>query len=152
MRPVEILLVEDSPTDILLTREALHEGRVINRLQVAESGEDALKLLRRQEPFGDAARPDLILLDLNLPGIHGQEVLEQIKTDDDLKRIPVVVLTTSKAEADVFRAYGLHANCYLTKPVVLQSFGELLRQLEDYWLCLVVLPPGEAGRLPLLRG
>lgn len=140
MTSVEILLVEDSPTDILLTREALREARVINHLQVVETGEDALKLLRKQEPFEEATRPDLILLDLNLPGISGQDVLQQIKADEALKRIPVVVLTTSKAEGDVYRAYGLHANCYITKPISLEGFTTVLRQLEDYWLCLVVLP------------
>jgi two-component system, chemotaxis family, response regulator Rcp1 len=141
MKRVEILLVEDSPTDILMTREALRDAKVINHLQVVETGEDALKLLRKQEPFGAAARPDLILLDLNLPGISGQEVLEQVKVDENLKRIPVVVLTTSKAEEDVYRAYGLHVNCYVTKPLVLEGFTNMLKQLEEYWLCLVILPP-----------
>jgi two-component system, chemotaxis family, response regulator Rcp1 len=148
MRPnvtaVDILLIEDSPTDILLTREALRDAKVINHLQVVETGEDALRYLRKQEPFSTVARPDLILLDLNLPGVSGQEVLEQIKGDPSLKRIPVVVLTTSDAEEDVYRAYGLHANCYVSKPLALDSFAAMLKRLEEYWLCLVILPPETA--------
>lgn len=140
-QPVEILLVEDNEGDVRLTREALREGKIRNNLSVAADGVEALRFLRREGPHGDAPRPDLILLDLNLPRKNGQEVLEEIKSDPDLKRIPVVVLTTSDAEQDVLRSYDLHANCYITKPVVLDSFLEVVRSLEDFWVSIVRLPP-----------
>ena len=137
----EILLVEDSPTDVLMTREALAQAKVANTLRVVENGMDALAFLRRQERFTTAPRPDLILLDLNLPRKNGHEVLAEIKADDSLKRIPVVVLTTSKADEDIFTAYGLHANCYITKPVDFQSFARVMQCIENFWLCVVTLPP-----------
>ena len=125
-RPVELLLVEDSPGDVRLTIEALKEGRVINNLTVVQDGEEAIAFLRRQGRYAGAPRPDLILLDLNLPRKSGMEVLAEIKTDPDLKLIPVVVLTTSQAEEDVLRSYELHANCYIVKPVDLEQFMSCL--------------------------
>ncbi|MGD9647428.1 MAG: response regulator [Pirellulales bacterium] len=139
-KAVEILLVEDNPGDVRLTLEALHEGKVKNNLVVARDGEEALAVLRRQGPHAGAPRPDLILLDLNLPKKDGREVLAEIKADDDLKCIPVVVLTTSKSEEDVLRSYQLNANCYITKPVDLEQFIRVVRAIEDFWLTLVVLP------------
>ena len=140
-RPVELLLVEDSPGDVRLTIEALKEGRVINHLMVVHDGEEAVALLRRQGQYANAARPDLILLDLNLPRKSGMEVLAEIKADPDLKRIPVVVLTTSQAEEDVLRSYELHANCYIVKPVDLDQFMSVVQAIKSFWLALVVLPP-----------
>ncbi len=140
-RPIEILLVEDSPSDADLTKEALHEGRVINNLQVVQDGDQASSFLRRQGEFGRAPRPDLILLDLNLPRKDGRDVLAEIKSDDNLKRIPVVVLTTSKDESDVMAAYGLNANCYITKPVDLEQFINVVRSVDSFWLNIVTLPP-----------
>lgn len=139
-RPAEILLVEDSPGDARLMQEALREGKVANRVSVAKDGVEALKFLRREAPYTDAPRPDLILLDLNLPKKDGREVLAEIKVDADLKRIPVVVLTTSAAEEDIIKAYNLHANSYMTKPVDFQQFLTLVQSIEDYWLVLVKLP------------
>ena len=141
VRPIEILLVEDSSTDIMMAREALAEAKVLNHLSVIENGEEALRFLRRQEPFADAPRPDLILLDLNLPRRSGQEVLDAIKTDEALKRIPVVILTTSRADQDVLQAYDLHANCYISKPLDFGQFAEVVRSIEQFWLCVVALPP-----------
>jgi chemotaxis family two-component system response regulator Rcp1 len=141
VRPIEILLVEDSSTDIMMAQEALAEAKVLNNLSVAENGEEALRFLHRQEPFGGAPRPDLILLDLNLPRRNGKEVLDEIKTDEALKRIPVVVLTTSRADQDVLEAYGLHANCYISKPLDFGKFTEVVRSIEQFWLCVVTLPP-----------
>jgi chemotaxis family two-component system response regulator Rcp1 len=140
-RPIEILLVEDSPSDAELTREALHEGRVINNLQVVSDGEQALAFLRRQGPYPSAPRPDMILLDLNLPRKDGREVLSEIKADQSLKRIPVVVLTTSQEESDVMTAYGLNANCYITKPVDLEQFIHVVQCVDNFWLNIVTLPP-----------
>ena len=139
-RPVEILLVEDNPGDVRLTIEALKEGRVRNRLSVARDGVEALAFLRRQGPHAQAPRPDLILLDLNLPRRDGREVLADIKDDTVLRRIPVVVLTTSKAEEDILRTYDLHANCYITKPVDLEQFISVVRSIDDFWLSVVRLP------------
>ncbi|GAC1532048.1 MAG: response regulator [Acidimicrobiales bacterium] len=139
-RPVQILLVEDSPGDVNLTREALRDARVANELNVVMDGEEAMTYLRGLEPFTARLRPDLIILDLNLPRKDGREVLEEIKVDDDLKTIPVVVLTTSAAEIDVLRSYQLHANAYVTKPVSFTEFLEALRQLEGFWLEIVRLP------------
>jgi CheY-like chemotaxis protein len=139
-RPIEILLVEDSPSDADLTREALREGRVINNLRVVSDGEQALAFLRRQPPFARVPRPDLILLDLNLPKRDGREVLEVIKSDDELKCIPVVVLTTSREESDVMAAYGRNANCYVTKPVDLDQFIDAIRSIDHFWLNIVTLP------------
>jgi two-component system, chemotaxis family, response regulator Rcp1 len=140
-RPIEILLVEDNPGDVRLTQEALKEGKVRNNMFVAGDGEEALAFLRRQGTYAKATRPDLILLDLNLPRKSGREVLEEIKTDPDLKRIPVVVLTVSKAEQDVLKSYELHANCYITKPVDLEQFLNVVKSIEDFWLTVVMLPP-----------
>ena len=140
-RPIEILLVEDSPSDMRLTELALAEGKVLNRLNVAKDGVAALAFLRRQGQYCDAPRPDLILLDLNLPKKDGQEVLAEIKQDPDLKRIPVVILTTSKEEEDVLKSYGLHANCYITKPVDLDQFMQMIESIEGFWLSVVTLPP-----------
>ncbi|OHB25986.1 MAG: response regulator [Desulfuromonadaceae bacterium GWC2_58_13] len=140
IRPIEILLVEDNPADVRLTIEALKEGKVINNLHVAKDGVVALDILYRRPPYENSVRPDLILLDLNLPRKDGREVLAVIKSEETLKRIPVVVLTTSKAEEDVLRSYGLHANCYISKPVDLDQFIKVIRMIEDFWLSIVTLP------------
>ena len=139
--PIEILLVEDNPGDVRLTQEALKEGKVRNRLSVAGNGEQALAFLRRQGQFASAPRPDVILLDLNLPRRDGREVLAEIKADPDLMRIPVVILTTSQAEQDILETYNLHANCYIAKPVDLDRFIEVVKAIEDFWLTIVKLPP-----------
>lgn len=139
-KTVEILLVEDSPGDVRLTIEALKEGKVRNRLHTVGDGEAALQFLRRLGPYHDAVRPDIILLDLNLPKKDGRQVLAEIKQDPNLKRIPVVVLTTSEAEQDIVRSYDLHANCYITKPVDLDQFMTVVRSLENFWLTVVRLP------------
>jgi two-component system, chemotaxis family, response regulator Rcp1 len=145
-RPVEILLVEDSPSDAELTLEALHDAKVRNHLSVVEDGVQAMAFLRREGEYGRAPRPDLIMLDLNLPRKDGREVLAEIKSDDSLKTIPVVVLTTSRAEQDVLRAYHLHANCYITKPVDFEQFLDMVRSVESFWLFVVTLPPKPAAR------
>ena len=142
-RPIEILLVEDNPGDVRLTIEALKEGKVRNRLSVARDGVEALAFLRREGSHTNASRPDLILLDLNLPKKDGREVLAEIKEDPRLRRIPVVVLTTSKAEEDILRTYDLHANCYITKPVDLEQFISVVRSIDDFWLSVVRLPSVE---------
>jgi two-component system, chemotaxis family, response regulator Rcp1 len=141
VRPVEILLVEDSPTDRLITRKALQHARVISNLSMAEDGIAALQFLRREGGFADAPRPDLILLDLNLPRKDGRKVLEELKADPDLKRIPVIILTTSQADKDVLRAYGLHANCYVVKPVDFERFAIVVRSIQEFWFSIVTLPP-----------
>lgn len=141
IRPIEILLVEDSPTDALLTRRALADARLINRLHLVEDGVQALAFLRKEPPYTDVQRPDLILLDLNLPKKDGREVLAEIKNDDDLKIIPVVVLTTSRADEDILRSYRLHANCYIAKPVDFDSFTDAIATLEKFWFAVVTLPP-----------
>ena len=140
VKPIEILLVEDNPGDVRLTVEALKEAKVINHLTVVKDGVEALAFLRRQGSYTTAPRPHLILLDLNLPRKDGREVLADIKADDNLKRIPVVVLTTSQDEQDVLKSYNLHANCYITKPVDLDQFVRVVRSIEDFWLGIVVLP------------
>jgi chemotaxis family two-component system response regulator Rcp1 len=137
---VEILLVEDNPGDVRLTMEVLKEGKMLNHVSVARDGVEALAFLRREGANAMAPRPHLILLDLNLPRKSGREVLEEIKRDTDLRRIPVVVLTTSKAEQDILKAYDLHANCYITKPVDLDQFITVVRSIEDFWLTIVRLP------------
>ena len=142
-RPIEILLVEDNPGDVRLTIEALKEGKVRNRLSVARDGVEALAFLRREGAHATAPRPDLILLDLNLPRLDGREVLAEIKVDARLRRIPVVVLTTSKAEEDILRTYDLHANCYINKPVDLDQFISVVRSIDDFWLSVVRLPGGD---------
>jgi len=141
--PIDILLVEDSPADVRLTREALKEAKVLNMLHVAQDGIEALAFLRKQGKYASSPSPDLILLDLNLPKKDGREVLAEIKQDENLKRIPVVVLTTSRAEEDVVQSYNLHANAYVTKPVDLKQFLEVIRRIEAFWLAVVTLPPGE---------
>ncbi len=141
MRPVEILLVEDNPGDVRLAVEALKEGKVHNNLHVVGDGVEAMMFLRREGKFALSPRPDLILLDLNLPKKDGREVLAEIKADEKLRRIPVVVLTTSKAEQDILRTYDLHANCYITKPVDLEQFIAVVKSVEDFWLTIVKLPP-----------
>ena len=139
--PIEILLVEDNPGDVRLTKEALREGKVYSNLHTVKDGVEAMEFLRRQGKFKGVPRPDIILLDLNLPKKDGREVLEEIKTDEELKRIPVVVLTTSKAEEDVLRTYNLHANCYVTKPVDLEKFMVVVKSIDIFWLTVVTLPP-----------
>ena len=138
---VEILLVEDNPGDIRLTQEALKDLRISNRLSVIEDGASALAYLRQEGPYKDVLRPDLILLDLNLPRLGGRELLEVIKTDEDLKRIPVVVLTTSSDEQDILESYNLHANCYITKPVGLNEFLTIVKTIQNFWFSIVKLPP-----------
>ena len=141
-RTIEILLIEDNPGDARLTLEAFKEGRVLNNITVISDGVDALAYLRRQGlKYSDAVQPDLILLDLNLPKKDGREVLAEIKADEHLKKIPVVVLTTSAADEDVARAYGSHANCYITKPVELDRFLDVVHSIDSFWLSLVKLPP-----------
>ena len=140
-RPVEILLVEDNPGDERLTREALKEGKVYSNLHWVKDGVEAMEFLRRQGRYHDVPRPDIILLDLNLPKKDGREVLQDIKNDNELKRIPVVVLTTSKAEEDVLRTYNLHANCYVTKPVDLEKFIVVVKSIDVFWLTVATLPP-----------
>jgi CheY-like chemotaxis protein len=140
LRPIEILLVEDNPGDIRLTREALKEGKVTNNLQVAKDGEEALDCLFQRGRFTKCIRPDIILLDLNLPKKDGREVLKIIKSDNNLKQIPVVVLTTSKAEEDILKSYNYHANCYITKPIDMNEFLKVIRMTEDFWLTIVKLP------------
>jgi chemotaxis family two-component system response regulator Rcp1 len=140
-RPIEILMVEDNPGDVRLTVEALKEGKVRNNFHTVEDGVEALAYLRRQGHYADAPRPDLVLLDLNLPKKNGREVLEEIKADPDLKRIPVVILTVSQAEQDILRSYNLHANCYITKPVDLDQFLDVVKSIENFWLTVVMLPP-----------
>ena len=143
VRPIDMLIVEDNPADRRLAVEALKEGKVINRLYEVEDGVEALEFLRREGEYKDAPRPDLILLDLNLPRKDGREVLAEIKEDEVLRRIPVVVLTTSRDEADVLKMYDLHANCYVTKPLDLGDFIEVVRSIERFWLSIVVLPSDE---------
>jgi CheY-like chemotaxis protein len=140
-RPVEILLVEDSPSDTELTLEALRDFKVRNHVSVVEDGVQAMQFLRRQGPYAQAPRPDLIMLDLNLPRKDGREVLADIKADAQLKTIPIVVMTTSPAEQDVLRAYELNANCYISKPVDFDQFLEVVRSIEAFWLYVVTLPP-----------
>ncbi len=139
--PLEILLVEDDPGDVAMTKEALGESKMHVNLRVVSDGEEAVSYLRRVAPFEDAARPDLVLLDLNLPRLSGREVLAVVKADPDLLRIPVVVLTTSEAEEDVVRSYDLHANAYVTKPVGFSSFVSVVHQIDEFFLTIVKLPP-----------
>jgi two-component system, chemotaxis family, response regulator Rcp1 len=139
--PIEILLVEDNPADVRLTIEALKEAKVANRLSVVKDGVGAMEFLQQKGSYADAPRPDLILLDLNLPRKDGREVLAEIKADPSHKRIPVVVLTTSHAEEDILKAYDLHANCYITKPVDFEQFMKVVQSIENFWLAVVKLPP-----------
>ncbi len=141
--PIEVLLVEDDPGDVLMTQEAFEEHKVRNRLTVVSDGADALAYLRREGPYADAVRPDLILLDLNLPKKDGRAVLAEVKADPTLRHIPVVILTSSQAEQDIVRAYELHANCYVTKPVDLDQFVKIVQSIEQFWFTIVKLPPAE---------
>lgn len=141
VKPIEILMVEDNPGDVRLTVEALKEGKVRNKLHVVEDGVEAMAFLRGEGEYADAPRPDLILLDLNLPKKDGREVLAEIKGDPNLRRIPVVVLTVSEANEDILKTYDLHANCYVTKPVDLDQFIVVVKSVEDFWLTIVKLPP-----------
>ncbi|GAB3021515.1 response regulator [Natronobiforma cellulositropha] len=145
-QPIDILLVEDNPGDVRLTEEAFKEGRIENNIHVARDGVEALAFLRKEGTFDDAPRPDLVLLDLNLPRMNGDEVLATLKADDELKSIPVVVLTSSKAEEDIVTSYKHHANAYLTKPIDPAAFIETVRSFEEFWFSVVRLPPVEDGR------
>jgi CheY-like chemotaxis protein len=138
--PVEILLVEDNPGDYRLTQEALREGKVYNNLHWVQDGVEALEFLRQRGRYGDVPRPDIVLLDLNLPKKDGREVLSEIKSDESLRAIPVVILTTSQAEEDVLRSYDLHANCYVTKPVDLEKFITVVQSIDRFWLTIATLP------------
>ncbi|HEY2898539.1 MAG TPA: response regulator [Gemmatimonadaceae bacterium] len=140
-RPVEILLVEDNAGDVRLAREGLRECKLLNNLSVASDGVKALAFLRREGEHAQAPRPDLIMLDLNLPRKDGREVLREIKEDEELRRIPVVVLTTSKAEEDILKSYSLHANCYVTKPLAIEQFITVVQAIETFWFTIVKLPP-----------
>ena len=140
-KTVEILLVEDNPGDVGLTRETLKDTKLLNHMSVVGDGVEAMAFLRREGQYVKAARPDLILLDLNLPKKDGREVLAEIKTDEQLRRIPVVVLTTSSAEQDILNTYDLHANCYITKPVNLDQFIAVVKAIEEFWFTIVKLPP-----------
>ncbi|EYR64195.1 chemotaxis protein CheY [Actinotalea ferrariae CF5-4] len=138
--PIDVLLVEDDPGDVLMTREAFEENKVANRLAVVSDGAEAMQYLRREGEYADAPTPDLVLLDLNLPRMDGREVLAAMKSDENLRSIPVVVLTTSEAEEDVLRSYSLHANAYVTKPVDFARFIEVVRQIDDFFVSVVRLP------------
>jgi two-component system response regulator len=139
-RPIEILLVEDSPADVLITREAFMDAKLLNTLHVVEDGIQALEFLRRQGAYAAVPRPDLILLDLNLPRKNGREVLAEIKADTELKSIPVIILTTSSADEDILNAYDLHANCYVIKPVGFENFLKAVQSIQDFWFSVVALP------------
>jgi CheY-like chemotaxis protein len=139
--PINILLAEDNPGDVRLTREAFKEGKIKNNLYVVGDGLEAMSFLRQEGAYHDVPIPDLILLDLNMPKMDGREVLEAVKTDPKLKQIPVIILTTSDAEIDILRSYELHANCYISKPVDLDKFIEVVKQIEEFWFSIVRLPP-----------
>lgn len=139
-RPIEMLVVEDNPGDVWLIVEAFKQNKVSNKLHVVEDGVEALAFLRREDKYAGAPRPDIILLDLNLPKKDGREVLVEIKADKNLRRIPVVILTTSKAEEDIFKAYDLNANCYITKPIDLDHFIRVVKSIKEFWLTIVKLP------------
>ena len=138
--PIEILLVEDNPGDVFLTKKAFDKAKLTNNMHVAIDGEIALKMLRNEGEFSELPRPDIILLDLNLPKVSGREVLEEVKSDPDLRRIPVVILTSSKAEKDIVSTYDLHANSYIVKPVDLSKFSQIVESLESFWFTIVKLP------------
>ncbi len=144
INPIEILLVEDNEDDIILTREAFEENRLANKLNVVKTGMDALKYLKKEEPFSAAVKPNIILLDLNLPEMSGIEVLQNIKNEDNLKDIPVVILTTSNLEQDIVKSYKLHASCYINKPVNLDEFFELIKVFGKFWFSIVTLPENES--------
>lgn len=140
MKPIEILLVEDNPGDVRLTKEALKDSKIINTIHVAYDGKEALEFLNKQGEFKDTHTPDLVLLDLNLPGVNGFEVLRTMKNDPQLKMIPVVVLTTSQSDRDIMQSYDLHANCYVTKPISYHSFLDVVKSIEMFWFTIVKLP------------
>ena len=142
-KPIDILMVEDNPGDVRLALEALKEAKVANRMTVVSDGVHAMSYLRREGAYAEAPTPDLIILDLNLPRKDGREVLAEVKADPRLKRIPVVVLTVSRSEEDILKSYDLHANCYITKPVDLEAFLDVVKGIEDFWLTIVKLPPAE---------
>ena len=142
-RAREILLVDDNPSDVRLTLEAFKDAKLANNVSVAGDGVEALEYLRRVGKYAGVVKPDLVLLDLNMPKKDGREVLEEVKNDPDLRRIPIVILTTSKAEADILKSYDLHVNCYIQKPVDYNEFVRMLRLIEDFWFTAVVLPPNE---------
>ena len=141
-KPIDILLVEDNPGDARLAQESLKESKIRNTIHWVQDGLDAMKFLHRQGSYENAPRADLILLDLNMPKMDGRKVLAEIKSDDDLKRIPVVIFTISKAEEDILKTYDLHANCYITKPLDLSRFLKVIQSIEDFWLTIVRLPMG----------
>jgi CheY-like chemotaxis protein len=146
IEPVEILLIEDNLGDVDLTREALRTGKVRNTLHVVRDGEAAMAFLRREGKYADAPRPGLVLLDLNLPKKDGREVLAEMKSDKDLKSIPVAILTSSSADEDILKSYNLHANCFITKPIELNQFIKVVQAIEDFWLAIVELPPNGAKK------
>jgi two-component system, chemotaxis family, response regulator Rcp1 len=139
--PIDILLVEDSPSDVLLTREALRDARIANDLSVARDGEEAMEYLRQEGEHAGKPRPDIVILDLNLPRMDGREVLREIKGDDSLRRIPVIILTTSSSDRDIGECYDSHANCFLTKPIDFEEFIDVVRSMEHFWISVVRLPP-----------
>lgn len=141
IKPIEILLVEDNPGDVDLAKNALESSKIDNNLHAVVNGEEAMDFLRRKGIYADAPRPDLVLLDLNLPRKDGREVLAEIKSDDNLKQIPVVILTSSRDEEDILKSYNLHANCYITKPMDLTQFIKVIKSIEDFWFTIVKLPP-----------
>jgi len=140
-RAIDILMVEDNPGDVRLTQEGLKDGKVLNNLHVVGNGVEAMAFLRQEGKYADAPRPDVILLDLNMPRMNGREVLAEIKGDEKLRRIPVVILTVSKAEEDILKSYDLNANCYITKPLDLDQFMKVVKSIEEFWLTIVTLPP-----------
>jgi chemotaxis family two-component system response regulator Rcp1 len=140
-RPIQILLVEDNPGDVRLTEEVLNEAKIASKLNTVRDGEEAMAFVRREGPHARAPRPDLILLDLNLPRKDGREVLNELKSDDELRRIPVIVLTTSMAEPDILMSYDLHANCYIHKPIEFEEFSSAIQSIQQFWLLTVQLPP-----------
>ena len=140
IRAVNILLIEDNPGDVRLTQEAFKESKIAINLSVAMDGVEAIKFLKKEDEYADSATPDLILLDLNLPKRDGREVLQEVKTDNKLKRIPVVILTTSNAEQDILKSYNLHVNCYINKPVDFDKFFDIIQKIEDFWLTTAILP------------
>ncbi len=139
-RPIEILLIEDNPGDVRLTQECLRKSKIANRLSIVEDGVEATQFLQQEGKFAQSPRPDIILLDLNLPRKDGREILAEIKADQKLKHIPVLILTSSDAEADIHRAYELHANCYITKPIIFEDFIRIITSIENFWLSIVRLP------------
>lgn len=139
-RPINLLLIEDNPGDVRLTQEAFKEGKLSYNMDVVMDGVEAIRFLRKQSPYDSAVTPDIILLDLNLPKKDGREVLAEIKNDDELRRIPVIILTTSNAEQDILKSYDLHVNCYINKPVDFDRFFDIIQKIEDFWFATAILP------------